>query len=131
MSLEEHLQKLNERQRKDLLLTIYGDLLSDRQYSVCELYLGSDFNFTEIGKQLGCSRQAVHDSYKRAMNSLEDYEEKIGMLEFKNSMAQDLQILLDHVDNLDLDSASLLIRALINRCDSFKTGIPGTMKSDE
>ncbi|WP_427338591.1 YlxM family DNA-binding protein [Caloranaerobacter sp. DY30410] len=63
-----------------LLFDFYGKLLSDRQYTIIEMYYIHDLSLSEIGEQLNISRQGVHDILKRAEKRLLDYEEKLGLV---------------------------------------------------
>ncbi|KPU28242.1 DNA-binding protein [Caloranaerobacter sp. TR13] len=64
-----------------LLFDFYGKLLSDRQYTIIEMYYIHDLSLSEIGEQLNISRQGVHDILKRAEKRLLNYEEKLGLVE--------------------------------------------------
>ncbi|WP_338058513.1 YlxM family DNA-binding protein [Caloranaerobacter azorensis] len=66
--------------RMGLLFDFYGKLLSDRQYTIIEMYYIHDLSLSEIGEQLNISRQGVHDILKRAEKRLLDYEEKLGLV---------------------------------------------------
>ncbi len=61
-----------------MLLDCYGDLLTEHQKSVMELYYCEDLSLAEIGSPLGITRQAVRDIIKRTENILLNYEEKLG-----------------------------------------------------
>lgn len=63
-----------------ILLQIYGELLTERQHDVVELYYDYDLSLAEISENLGISRQAVLDSLKNACDSLRNYEEKLNIL---------------------------------------------------
>lgn len=59
----------------------YGKLLSEKQYSAIELYYIYDLSLAEIGENLSITRQAVYDTLKRAETNLEEYEEKLKLVE--------------------------------------------------
>ncbi|MBO8137724.1 MAG: putative DNA-binding protein [Desulfotomaculum sp.] len=69
-----------------LLYDFYGQLLTERQQRFIELYYGHDFSLGEIAEEYKVTRQAVHDTLKRAEKILNDYEEKLGLL--KKFMAE-------------------------------------------
>ena len=48
------------------LFDLYGALLTERQQRCLELHLYEDFSLSEIGEELGISRQAVYDNIHRA-----------------------------------------------------------------
>ncbi len=61
-----------------MLLDCYGDLLTDHQRSIMELYYCEDLSLAEIGSPLGITRQAVRSLIKRTEDILINYEEKLG-----------------------------------------------------
>lgn len=62
------------------LLTLYGDLLTERSYDVAGLYFSEDWSISEIAEHLQISRQAVHDNLHRTMEQLAMYEQKLSLL---------------------------------------------------
>lgn len=62
-----------------LLLDFYGQMLTEKQREVAELYYNEDLSLAEIAEHSGITRQGVRDSIKRAENQLLDYEEKLGL----------------------------------------------------
>lgn len=69
-----------------ILFDFYGKLLSEKQYSVVELYYLYDLSLAEIGEELDISRQGVYDILKRAEENLYQYENTLKLVEkfFKN-----------------------------------------------
>ena len=63
-----------------LLYDYYGALLSERQREVFELYNEDNLSLSEIGANIGVSRQAVHIAVGKAGEELEGYEEKLGLI---------------------------------------------------
>ena len=61
------------------LLDFYGDMLTDKQRDVVELYYNEDLSLAEIAAHSGITRQGVRDSIKRAEAQLREYEEKLGL----------------------------------------------------
>ena len=61
-----------------LLYDYYGDLLTDRQKECFELRYYQDLSLSEIGEELGISRQGVHDNLSRAEALLRNMEAKTG-----------------------------------------------------
>ena len=72
---------LEKKQRVNLLMDCYEELLTDKQQEYLMLYYEEDLSLAEIADDLGVSRNAVHDNLKRAVASLEDYENKLHLLE--------------------------------------------------
>jgi predicted DNA-binding protein YlxM (UPF0122 family) len=74
------LDTLESRQRQIELFERYAALLTDQQREVLELYLRSDWSLSEIARSRETSRAAVHDLVRRAAQTLEDYEGRLGLL---------------------------------------------------
>jgi predicted DNA-binding protein YlxM (UPF0122 family) len=74
------LDSLASRQRQIDLFERYGALLTEHQRRVLGLYLGSDWSLSEIARSQETSRSAVHDLIRRAVQSLEDYEHRLGLV---------------------------------------------------
>lgn len=80
-----------------LLFDFYGQLLTDKQIEIVEMYYNNDLSLSEISEQLGISRQGVYDTLKRAEKTLSDYEEKLKLvnrfIEQKNGISQSVLML--------------------------------------
>jgi predicted DNA-binding protein YlxM (UPF0122 family) len=71
-----------------MLLDCYGDLLTEHQRSVMELYYCEDLSLAEIGQPLDITRQAVRSIIKRTEDILLNYEEKLGFAERLRKMRE-------------------------------------------
>ena len=69
-----------DRVMQSLLLDFYGELLTEKQRACCELHFNEDLSLAEIAEQVGISRQGVWDNIRRAEASLEQIEEKTGLI---------------------------------------------------
>ena len=85
-----------------MLLDCYGDLLTEHQRSVMELYYCEDLSLAEIGAPLGITRQAVRSLIKRTENILLGYEERLGfadrlgkMRDCFSSIAEEAELIPD------------------------------------
>ncbi len=67
--------------RRVILYDFYGELLTDHQKQIYEDAVFNDFSVSEIAKDLGISRQGVHDLIKRCDKILLGYEEKLHLVE--------------------------------------------------
>ncbi|MCT4598725.1 MAG: YlxM family DNA-binding protein [Vallitalea sp.] len=66
---------------KTLLYDFYGELLTEHQKEIYELYNLNDLSLGEISEQLGISRQGVHDTLKRCDKQLDNYENKLQLVD--------------------------------------------------
>ena len=73
--------KIEENVYLGKLFDAYGKLLSKTQYDMIDLYLNDDLTLSEIGENLGVSRQAVLDGINKAEKKLKDIEEKLNLVE--------------------------------------------------
>jgi hypothetical protein len=67
--------------RQSLLYDFYGELLTEHQKSIYEDVVMNDLSYSEIAKLNGISRQGVFDMIKRCDKILEEYEEKLKLVE--------------------------------------------------
>lgn len=64
-----------------LLLSFYKNILTERQADTVDLYYNDDLSLSEVGAELGISRQGVRDNLKRSEAILYDVESKLGLVE--------------------------------------------------
>ena len=67
--------------QRALLYDFYGELLTKRQQQVYESVVLEDYSLSEVAEELQISRQSVHDMIKRCNKTLEEYEEKLHLVE--------------------------------------------------
>lgn len=67
--------------KASLLYDFYGALLTEKQRQVMALYHEENLSLSEIAQEFGISRQAVHDTLKKAEQALEDYENKLNLID--------------------------------------------------
>lgn len=73
---ENSLEKMN---RINVLYDFYGPLLTEKQQTFLQCYFQDDYSLGEIAAEFEISRQAVYEHLKRAEQTLEDYERKLGL----------------------------------------------------
>ncbi|MBO8167798.1 MAG: YlxM family DNA-binding protein [Thermoanaerobacteraceae bacterium] len=92
---------LSKTTRMARLFDFYGQLLTDRQQLMIELYYHHDLSLGEIAEQVHVSRQAVHDNLRRGEKLLEEYETKLRLLErYQQAMEKikQLEVILDRCE---------------------------------
>lgn len=74
-----------------LLFDFYGEMLTEKQRDVVELYYDDDLSLSEIAENEGITRQGVRDSIKRAETQLTDMEERLGLVKRFREMQEKLE----------------------------------------
>ena len=74
-----------------LLFDFYGEMLTEKQRDVVELYYDDDLSLSEIAENEGITRQGVRDSIKRAETQLTDMEERLGLVKRFREMREKLE----------------------------------------
>lgn len=97
-----------------MLLDCYGDLLTEHQRNIMELYYCEDLSLAEIGSPLGITRQAVRDIIKRTENILLNYEEKLRFAERLGKMRECFGKILETARLIENDSIRNTITYEIN-----------------
>jgi predicted DNA-binding protein YlxM (UPF0122 family) len=62
------------------LLDLYASLLTPKQRLACELLLREDLSMSELGCELGMTRQGAHDLVRRSRDLLYEIEGELGLL---------------------------------------------------
>lgn len=103
------------------LFDFYGELLTDKQKDIVELFCLQDFTFGEISEELSVSRQAVFDTMKRVEVILDNYEEKLALYEKFSKRKTYVKALLAEVETLksyksvkDDPKAGEVVEAIVN-----------------
>lgn len=63
-----------------MLFDFYGELLTDKQKELFDLYYNEDLSLTEIAENANISRQGVRDAIMRSETILRDAEDKLGFV---------------------------------------------------
>ncbi len=114
---------INHIAKQSLLYDFYGALLSERQRQVMELYNEENLTLAEIAAEFGISRQGVHDALKNGQRALEEYEDKLGLLEKFKKTSDAIKEISDRIDeiveeeNCGSRSALLQIKSIIDKLE--------------
>lgn len=74
------MNELEKTNHVNMLIDMYGDLLTDKQQEYLAMYYEEDLSLAEIAEVLNVSRNAVYDQLRRALKVLEQYEANLGLL---------------------------------------------------
>ena len=72
---------MEEKVKVSILLEIYGNLLTEKQYEFMDCYYNQDLSLSEIGDNNEITRQAVRTILQKSKNKLEEYEEKLKFMQ--------------------------------------------------
>ncbi len=101
-----------------LLYSFYGRMLTQRQADTVDLYYNEDLSLSEVGAELGISRQGVRDNLLRAEATLYDTEEKLGLakrfLGIKSKLGRIDSIIADIEKSPESANLSVNIKKQIN-----------------
>lgn len=94
--------KIENNLKISRLIDTYGNLLTPRQYEMITSYYFDNLSLSEIGYNLGVSRQAVSDSINQSIKALENTEEKLHIVGKIDLVVEELSKLKS--DNPQLDA---------------------------
>lgn len=97
-----------------MLLDCYGDLLTEHQRNVMEMYYCEDLSLAEIGSPLGITRQAVRSLIKRTEDILLNYEEKLGFVKRLTLMRECFSRINDAVQKTENEQLRKIIADEVN-----------------
>jgi len=89
-----------------LMLDFYGQLITEKQYEVLDLYYNNDLSLSEISEQIGITRQGVYDNIKNGKAVLEKLEEKLGLVKKHLERTEIITDILDCLDKLTVDDGN-------------------------
>ena len=67
--------------QRSLLYDFYGELLTEHQRRIYRAVVFDDYSPAEIAREEGISRQGVHDLMRRCDRALEEYEDRLRLVE--------------------------------------------------
>lgn len=94
------MNELEKTNHVNMLIDIYGDLLTEKQQQYIMMYYEDDLSLSEIAESLSISRNAVYDQIRRALHTLEEYEERLGLLK-KHEARLDLIERIESEEKID------------------------------
>ncbi len=106
-----------------MLYDFYGDLLTDRQKDFYDMYHNEDLSLAEIADEHNITRQGVRDVLMRAETSLEEIENKTGLIARYLSIYKGIDSLevtiqqVETLNNTDLHNSKL--RQLCNELNQI------------
>lgn len=83
-----------------LLYDFYSELLTDKQKMMYSMYHLNDLSLQEIGDEFNISPQGVRDLIKRTEKNLEQYEEKLMLINSFLKEQNDIKLIKYEIDTL-------------------------------
>ena len=77
---------LPDREYNSLLCDYYGDLLTKHQKDILNEYFNEDLSMNEIAENYDISKSAVQDLIKRSLKQLNEFEDKLHLIEKDNKL---------------------------------------------
>lgn len=84
---------MEEKIEISILLELYGNLLTEKQYEFMEDYYNGDLSLSEIAENQNITRQAVREILAKSKNKLKEYEQKLGILKKEQNIEKQLESL--------------------------------------
>lgn len=105
------------------LFDFYGNLLSKRQYSIVELFYIHDLSLTEIGEEMGISRQSVYDTLKRGEKKLYEYEETLGLFQKFDEKEENIKEILKDIEEIEKNAIKNNIDKILDSTKKIKSSV--------
>ncbi len=70
---------LEKKTHYNILFSYYQNLLTPKQQQIFKAYYEDDYSISEISDELEISRNAVFDTLKKVLNSLDKYESLLNL----------------------------------------------------
>lgn len=83
-----------------ILFDFYGNILTDKQQELFDLYYNEDMSLSEISENTGITRQAVRDTVVRVEKILLDTEDKLGLVKRYGSLQPQLAQIADNINDI-------------------------------
>lgn len=82
---------MEEKIEISILLSLYGNLLTETQRKYMELYYNEDLSLSEIGDNENITRQAVRTILVKSKKKLQEYEQNLKFMQKEKSIKKLLE----------------------------------------
>ena len=111
-----------------MLFDFYGELLTDKQKELFDLYYNEDMSLTEIAEHADISRQGVRDAVVRAETILRDTEDRLGLCKKYSNVEKALLDIKGAADYITKVNASLRNFEISQQVEIIKTALSEVSK---
>lgn len=98
-----------------LLFDFYGEMLTDKQRELFDLYYNEDLSLSEIAEHAGITRQGVRDAVVRAEHMLTALEDKLHLVSRYGKIDQHVEALGQEIKMLSHINANYMQNAEIGK----------------
>ena len=85
-----------------ILFDFYGEILTDKQRELFDLYYNEDLSLAEIAEHLGITRQGVRDGIVRSEEILRHFEQKLGLAEKYGRLSENVKRITASAERIKL-----------------------------
>ena len=103
---------MDDKLKQTYLYDFYGELLNEHQRQIYEDFVFNDLSLGEIASEEGISRQGVSDMIKRCGKKLENYEQKLHLVEKFMSIKDDVYRIHELTDEFNRSQDSRIIEEI-------------------
>ena len=90
---------MEEKIEISILLSLYGNLLTETQRKYMELYYNEDLSLSEIGDNENITRQAVRTILVKSKKKLQEYEQNLKFMQKEKLIKK----LLEQIEKTDIN----------------------------
>lgn len=101
---------MEEKIEISILLSLYGNLLTQTQKKYMELYYNEDLSLSEIGDNEQITRQAVRTILVKSKKKLQEYEKDLKFMQKE----KEIKTLIQKLENTDINKEQKQIIEKIN-----------------
>ena len=105
--------KIENSIKISILLEIYGNLLTKKQFDLLNDYYNNDLSLAEIAENENITRQAVRDNLKKGEKKLFDYEEKLEIMKKNSVQEEQIANILSEINTLTENSTDSEIAIIL------------------
>ncbi|MBQ3213561.1 MAG: DNA-binding protein [Clostridia bacterium] len=95
--------ELEANLKLSLLSELYKNLLTQKQQKMLKDFLDNNLSISELAVEYNSTRQAVNDLLKRTFKTLEEYENKLGLLNKLESIKKNVSVSIEELKKQNLD----------------------------
>jgi len=105
---------MDKKVQISMLISIYGKLLTQKQFEFLDDYYNNDLSLSEIAENNDITRQAVRDIIKKGERKLFEYEEKLLFMKKTLNQEEKIQKVLSELTKIQKDFSDKQVANILN-----------------